>query len=139
MIVADASAIVKLVIHEPESELVFNKFQSFSDDEETIYSPEITLTESLNVIWKHHLLLKDLSKNDLKTAIGALFAVWAKINKVNSEPISKYAISIAIDYKISVYDSLYLSYCKLNYGKLFTFDHELAKAAKLLGVQTIKI
>lgn len=139
MIVADASAIVKLVVHEPESELVFNKFQSFFEDGETIFSLEITLTESLNVIWKHYLLLKNLSQNDLRLSVDALFAIWSKINKVNSESISKYAINIAIEHKISVYDSLYLAYCKLNYGKLFTFDNELSRAAKSLGVQTIKL
>jgi len=138
MIVADASSLIKLVLHEPESAYAFSRFEDFIDEGEIISSPEIAFVESLNAIWKHYVLLRNIDKNEFEYAINMLSAVWDKIDRVSSEPLSIYAIKIAVENKISIYDSLYLAQCKLNNGKLFTFDTKLIEKAKLLGIDIVK-
>ncbi len=137
MIVSDASALIKLALHEPESEIVFNKFKSFIKQGERISSPDIALAESLNAIWKHHVLLKDVSRHDLQTALEITREVWSKIEKIQSEYISEDAMNIAVQYKASVYDSLYIAACRLTSGKLFTFDSKLKQIADSGGITTV--
>lgn len=139
MIVADASALVKLALHEPASETAYTKFVSFIDDGEAIASPDIALIESINAIWKHYILLKNISERDFETALNTMYNVWSRIEKVPSESISKHATDIAVQNRISVYDSLYLAQCRLNSGKLFTFDNKLVEVANRLKVSVVRL
>ncbi len=139
MIVADASVIVKLVLHEKESDIVFDEFKAFINEGEIIASPEIALVEALNAIWKHYILLKDITTSDFDRAISLVPEIWNRLNKVQVEFIYKHAVNIAIKNKITVYDSLYLAACRLTNGRLFTFDENLGNKAKLLDIKTIKV
>ena len=139
MIVADASALVKLVLHEPQSEFALDTFQQLIIEGETISSPEIAFSESLNVIWKHYILLKNISKADFDAAVQTFTAIWERIDHVPVEKLYTLALELAVANRINMYDSLYLAQCKLNDGRLFTFDIKLLEKAKAIGLKSIKV
>ena len=124
---------------EAGSDLVSEKFRNFIEEGEAISSPDIALIETLNAIWKHYAILKNITKNDFEKALESFPAIWSKIKKLDSESISKYATELAAENKISVYDSIYVTQCKLNYWVLFTFDKKLLNIARSLGVKAIQV
>jgi predicted nucleic acid-binding protein len=139
MIIIDASAVAKLALHESESQDVLNKLVTALKEGETVAAPEICLIESLNAIWKQHAILKSIEKKELEAAIDYLYSIWSKIHVINSYLGSRLAMEMALENKISVYDSIYLAQCKLNFAKLLSFDKRLISAANSTGINTVEL
>lgn len=137
MIILDADAIVKLVIKEEGSGKAIREVNKAIENGNIIAVPDIALAESLNAIWKHFNLLKDISKKELDMAVEQLLFVWDKITKFDTKKLAQSAIDLAITYNITTYDSLYIAAAKANNSSLLTFDGGIIKKASLIGIKLL--
>jgi len=133
-IVVDASALAKLVVEEAGSAEVRRVMREAFTYGWSINVPDIALAEALNVLWKHRALLQDLDENEFKEAVKDLLALWGRITVYKSYSLALKSIEIAVKYKITVYDALYLALSIATNSPLLTYDEELRKIAKDLGI-----
>ncbi len=140
MIILDASALVKLVVRERESNIAIYAVNSAIQNGEMIASPEISLLETLNRLWKHHVFAKDVSTKEYYEAVERTQMTWARIKKIIIDSsILDLATKLAIENKITVYDAVYLSSSKLNNATLFSFDKKMLQACERLDIRSLKI
>lgn len=137
MIVIDASAIVKLVIKEEGSLKATTEMEAAIAKGEIIVSPDVALAETLNAIWKHYKLLKDISKEEVGQRVDMALLVWDKITKIETEKLAHTAIGIATSNNITAYDSLYIAASKSNNAPLLTFDEGIKNKAEKLDLTLI--
>lgn len=88
------------------------------------------MAESLNVVWKHANLLKDLKSEDVESAAQDLTKIYDGLNTVRAREISQEAMQIALTQKITVYDALYVAATQKLGGTLYTADQKLCGTAK---------
>ena len=136
MIVLDSSAIVKLVLNERGSYEVMNIVKKAVTEGEEIITIDIALSEVLNALWKHHVLLKDIDERSFKESVRDLLRIWKYMKKVNTSEVALKAIEIAENYRITVYDALYLSVALLKGAKILTFDERQTEIARKVGITT---
>lgn len=134
MIVIDASAIVKLVINEEGSVRAGKEIQMAIGRGEVVVSPDIALAETLNSIWKHCRILKDLSVDELDQRLDMTLLVWNKITKIDTEKLAEEALGVAARHGITAYDALYIAASRSNNAALLTFDRKLMDKAKELDI-----
>ncbi len=134
MIVLDASAVVKLIIDEPDSDLVRKKIDSEAKEGEPIYAPDIALAESINAIWKYSGL-KGRKNVDPYRALADLMLIWDRLSIVDTETLAPIAMKIAVENRITIYDALYAALSKLNRAPLLTFDKSLKGKAGKIGIE----
>lgn len=137
MIILDASVLTKLVVKEEHSIRAIKEVNDAIQNGEIIASPDIALAESLNSVWKHLTLLKDISKKEADEAVGQLLFIWNKITKFETESLAQRGIEIAVENNLPVYDSLYVAASKSNNALLFTFDSGITKKAEKLGIRLL--
>ncbi len=135
MVVLDASFLVKLVIHEPLSNKALVTFRKLVRENMNIRVPEIALPEVLNAIWKHNVLLKDISYEETMKAIKRLRKLWRLIQVYNLEEFLDKTMEIAVKEHITVYDSFYIVLALVHEDPLYTFDKKMAEKASGLGVK----
>lgn len=130
MIVIDASSLAKYLLREEGWEAI---------EEYLIKSPytvDHIFKEVANAIWKHTILYSRLSRETglmLYSQLKRL--IFEKILIVESQ--EKYvdkAVEISMQYRIPVYDSLYIAQA-LKLGELVTSDEKQARIAEKLGVK----
>lgn len=136
--VLDASAIVKLIINESESDFVRKKVVSEAKKSEPIYTPDIALAESLNVIWKYSSLKSQNNINQYKV-LSDLMLLWNTLTVVNTATLASLAMKIAVDNKITIYDALYAALSKLENAPLLTFDKYLKSKATDIEIKVVTI
>ena len=135
MVVLDASFLVKLVIREPLSNKALAAFRKLVRESMNIRVPEIALPEVLNAIWKHNVLLKDISYEETMKAIKRLRRLWQLIQVYNLEEFLDETMEIAVKERITVYDSFYIVLALVHEDPLYTFDKKMAEKASSLGVK----
>jgi len=133
-IVLDASALVKLVIEETGSSEARRVVREAFAYGLNINAPDIALAEALNALWRHRVLIQDLGENEFRETVNDLIALWKRITVFKSISLASKAIEIAVKYRITVYDALYLALAISTNSTLLTFDEELRKIAKEIGV-----
>ncbi len=130
MIVIDASSLTKYILREEN----WRRVREYLLDDP--YSLTLALAEVSNAIWKHHVLYRRISKKEVEVMFEAVKKLREDV--VIFEPFEGYlggdAAKIAIDWRIPVYDALYLAQAK-KYGGLLTSDEEQWKIAKKLGIK----
>ncbi|MCL5090125.1 MAG: type II toxin-antitoxin system VapC family toxin [Candidatus Marsarchaeota archaeon] len=134
MIVLDASAIVKLIIEESDSDFARETIELEAKKGEPIYAPDIALAEIINVIWKYSNLRGRKNVDPNKTLSDLMF-IWNKITVVNTEALASTAMKIALENNITIYDALYAALSKLNRAPLLTFDKFLKSKAGKIGIE----
>jgi len=85
-------------------------------------------------LWKHRVLLQDLDEDVFREAIDDLLALWNRITVYKSYSLAPKAIEIAVKYRVTVYDALYLALAISTNSTLLTFNEELRKIAKDIGI-----
>jgi predicted nucleic acid-binding protein len=135
MIVLDASALVKLVVEEENSEVARKIYKKELAARERILVPYLALPESLNTIWKYHTLKKELNDEKFKSTLDDLLSIFNKLEKVHESSIAKLASEIAHVHRIAVYDAIYIAISRLNNAPLLTFDGPIIKQSKELEVK----
>ena len=137
MIVLDSSALVKLVLEEPRSAQARKAVMEAVKGGEKILIPDIALAESLNALWKHHLIIGDLTLNQLESSAKDLLAIWKNLTVHSTAQIAELALKIALENRVTIYDALYLALAKKERSKLLTFDERLRETAKKTNISTI--
>ncbi len=135
MVVLDASFLVKLVVREPLSSKALAAFRKLVREDMNIRVPEIALSEVLNAIWKHNVLLKDISYEETVKAIKRLRRLWRLIQVYSLEEFLDKIMELAVKERITVYDSFYIVLALVHEDPLYTFDKKMAEKARGLGVK----
>lgn len=139
MMTLDASALVKLVIDEDRSDEVIQVVYKTLSKNEPIIAPSIALHESMNVLWVYSVGRRKLSKDKTLTAFDRLLQIWSLMKHVDSEDLNRMAMAIALDSKLTVYDSLYVATSVLYKSPLLTFDEDMHSKADQMGVAMVKV
>jgi predicted nucleic acid-binding protein len=139
MIVADANALVKLFITENYSKEVSKIFDDLTSKNEPVLVPDIALPETISGLWKHPFIIKDINKVQFNNALKNLTSTWELLSVVRSKTVVKDAARIAVDYRISIYDALYVSLSLSRNAALLTFDGPVKEKREELGIKLVDI
>jgi predicted nucleic acid-binding protein len=134
MITLDASALVKLVVEEENSDAARRVYKKELAQLARILVPYLALSESLNTLWKYHTLKKEMSDDKFGSALDDLLSIFSKLEKVQESSVAKLASSIAHVHRLPAYDSIYVAISRLNNAPLLTFDRRVTEHSKELGV-----
>lgn len=132
MIVADASSLVKYVLHEEswrDVSLLIRKRRP-------LRSVDHVTKEIGNAVWKHCCLHGVISHRKALELYGG-FMKLIQTGVILIEPEEEYldaALQIALNHRVTLYDSLYLAQAQ-KYGELLTSDVKQAEIADQLGVK----
>jgi predicted nucleic acid-binding protein len=95
----------------------------------TLHTVDIALSETLNVIWKHANLLKDLKPEEATQAIEDLTRIYDGLNIVTTREITHETAQIALTQNITIYDALFIAAAQKLDGTLYTADQKLCTTA----------
>ncbi|MGI0134492.1 MAG: type II toxin-antitoxin system VapC family toxin [Candidatus Micrarchaeaceae archaeon] len=137
MIILDASALVKLVVKEEGSARAIMEVNRAIQHGELVASPDLALAESLNAIWKHVKMLKDMGENEASSSVEKLLFVWQRITHLGTDELAHNAIKIALENNMPAYDSLYIAASRAHDSPLFTFDGGIIGNADKLGIRLL--
>ncbi len=136
-LVVDASALVKFVIEEHGSKEARREFKGAFKRGWKVCAPDIALSEALNALWKHHVLLNDLNDEAFWGAVEDLLMLWRGLTSCRTADIAHEAAEIAVKHRMTVYDALYLTLALKNNATLLSFDENLRKAADELDLHIV--
>ncbi len=131
MIVIDASTLAKYLLKEKN----WLSVEEYLLKE--VYSVDLIVKEVANAIWKYVVVHKVISV-DLGLQLYKQLRRLVEEDIIILESQEKYidkAIEIALNYGVTIYDSLYIAQA-LRYGELLTSDRRQAVIAEKLGVNT---
>ena len=137
--IIDSSVIVKLVLREPGSDYAYEVLREAGIHGEELSTPDIALPETLNAIWRHHKLLKDIDEPAYREATKDALKLWNTLRTYETREIAIDACEIAIKTQTTIYDALYLALTRKLNSKLFTFDRKMIEIAKNLKIETLPI
>jgi len=124
-ILLDASAIIAVIVDEPEAQIVINCTKN-----STIVSPNIISCEIANA------LTRMMRKNIIKTK-EQMIDLIKNFNKIPIETVDidlEKTLEIAWNYKIYAYDAFYLETAKRLGLPLLSFDSGMRKIGNELGL-----
>lgn len=135
MIVVDSSAFLKLLLRGDGWEEVI----SYLEPEMNPHAVDLLAVEAANVIWKYVTKFRSITRQQ---ALKLLNHVEKLIEEgvIGLEPSVSYlndALRIALNYNISVYDSLFLAQTKRLKAKLITSDKKQKKVADDMRLEAI--
>jgi predicted nucleic acid-binding protein len=91
---------------------------------------DIALAESLNAIWKHTNLHKDLKPENIKPIMQDLLRIHDKLSIITTREIAQSAMNIASTQEITAYDAIYIAAAQKLNATLCTADQKLHKTAQ---------
>jgi len=97
----------------------------------------LALAESLNAIWKHTKIHKDLKAEDANSAIQDLTKIYDKLNTLTIRELSEETTGIALTQNITIYDSLYIAATRKIKATLYTADQKLYNATKKVAASKL--
>jgi predicted nucleic acid-binding protein len=122
-IVADASAIAALYLPEKLSEEV-EKALAGAD---SVSSLDLAAYEVLNVVWKH--ARRGLISREAALEIaGEVLQLFKTLEVYSYREILPDALEIALEKRVTVYDSAYVALAKKLGATLLTLDRQIAQA-----------
>ena len=122
--ILDASAIMAVIVKEPERDLVIQLTQ-----DAVIFSPDMVSYEIANGLTKM-MKKKIIEKERMVNAFNYFAQIPIKTIQVDFQK----ALEIAWDYKIYAYDACYLESAKRLSLPLLTFDGPMRRIGKELGI-----
>jgi len=96
----------------------------------SLYTVDIALAESLNAIWKHVKIHRDLKTEEAKPTIQDLTRIYDKLKVLTTRELTEEATAIALTQNITIYDSLYIAAARKLKATLYTSDQKLHEASK---------
>ena len=120
---------MKLVTAEPGSRKAKTTVKDYLKDGYSLYTVDIALAESLNAIWKHVKIHKDLEADEAESVIKDLTRIYDSMNVLTTRVLSKEAAEIALAKDITIYDSLYIAAARKLKAILYTADKKLQNAS----------
>lgn len=131
MIVIDASALAKYILHEEGWEEVSRYVRKMKP----LYSIDHVLKEVVNAVWKH--TMKNIILPEIAIQLYGSLEKLAKSQVIVLEDELTYmrrAVEIALRYGITIYDALYIAQAE-KYGELLTSDEKQGSIARGLGIR----
>lgn len=138
MITLDASAAIKLVIDENKSDVARKLFGEVTASGEPILAPDIMLAEAVNGLWKHLVLLKDITEIEFHTAINNLTLIWDNLIVIRTDEVLEDSTRVSKDKKMPFYDAFYVAICLSKDIPLFTFDQPIIDRSVELGLAILQ-
>jgi predicted nucleic acid-binding protein len=92
-----------------------------------LYTMDIALAESLNALWKHYKIHRDIGENEYKWGAGKLRKVFIGFQSIASSEVCVRASDIAVRIDIPIYDALYVAAADQSGATLLTADQTLHK------------
>ena len=137
MIVIDSSAFSKFLLREENWEKVI----PYLDPSLEPHAVDMLIIETTNVIWKYMRKYKLITREQ---ALGLYKQMRKLIEEevIILEPSEKYlqeALKIAMDYDLSIYDSLFLAQARNLKIKLITSDRRQRDVAGGIGLGVVYI
>jgi len=126
-ILIDACAIMAVIVKEPERDLVIQLTQ-----DAVMVSPNMVSYEIANALTKM-MKKKVIERERMVSAFGYFKKIPIKTIEIDIEK----ALEISWDYKIYAYDACYLEAAKRLALPLLTFDGNMIKVGKELGIKII--
>jgi predicted nucleic acid-binding protein len=96
---------------------------------DTLHTADLAFAESLNVIWKHVSLIKDLKPEEAMPATEDLTRIYNELDIVETREVAKETTQIALTLNITVYDALFVAAAQKVNGILYTADQKLYEEA----------
>lgn len=127
-LVLDASVILKWFLPEEESPQAQKLRQKHLKGEAFIYAPSLLIFEVANAL----VTKKELTESDVEKALSIFF--FTDLNFIEfSQILVNSAALTARKYRISVYDTSYITLAKTLAAKFITADRKLFEKVKSLG------
>jgi predicted nucleic acid-binding protein len=137
MIVADASALVKLVVEEEHSALARQIILKETSVGEPIEVPDLAISEVLNTLWVYYTKKKRITEAAYDTAVANFDKIIKNLDIIPATSLKDVALRVAVLKGRSVYDSMYIASSLLKGAPLLTFDVPMRNTASGLGVTVI--
>ncbi|NUQ22483.1 MAG: type II toxin-antitoxin system VapC family toxin [Saprospiraceae bacterium] len=127
-LVIDTNAAIEIVLGRPN----MPAFRELLNQAEEVIAPELLQIESGNVLWKlhRHGIIPNNDIFPILQDIEAIVDKWYFFQQ-----LKPFAMPLAVEYQISVYDSCYLSLAKIENAALLTLDKKLQEATIKIGVE----
>lgn len=138
MIVADASAIFKLVLEEAHSSEARDVFLKETSAAEPVVEPDVALAEVFNALWNIYTLKREIEKGEFLIARENLIKIWNKLQIIRTVELVEVASEIANSRGLTIYDSMYISASLHSGAELLTFDQKMGLEAKKMGIRLVK-
>ncbi len=137
MIVIDSSTFSKFLMKEENWEKVI----PYLDPRLEPHAMDMLIIETTNVIWKYMRKYKLITREQ---ALGLYEQMRKLIEEevIILEPSEKYlqeALKIAVDYDLSIYDSLFLTQARNLRAELITSDKRQEEVAREIGIEATYI
>ena len=137
MIVIDSSAFSKFLMKEEGWEKVI----PYLDPRLEPHAVDMLIIETTNVIWKYMRKYRLITREQ---ALGLYEQMRKLIEEevIILEPSEKYlqeALKIAMDYDLSIYDSLFLAQARNLRAELITSDKRQKEVAREIGIEATHI
>ncbi|MDK2384349.1 MAG: type II toxin-antitoxin system VapC family toxin [Candidatus Korarchaeota archaeon] len=138
MKVLDSSFLVKLVLDEEGSDEAERSIKGWILGGEGVCTLDLALPESPNAIWRRNVR-GELDEEECRKAAKDLLSILSRMKVYPAGELIMEALSIAMRYEITVYDSLYLALAVMRGADLATFDQKLRDVASEVGVKTFPV
>ena len=128
--ILDSNVLIKLIVNEPNSEKARRRIREAIEENFSLYTIDIALAESLNALWKHVKLHRDLQKREAGSAAKDLKELYDSLNVITTRELLDESVETALTWDITVYDSLYVAAAKKLRATLYTADQKLYNVSK---------
>lgn len=131
-IVIDSSVLAKFLLKEEGWEKVIGILHRRP------YTLDLAIKETANAIWRRTRLLGDISEEKAVILLNDLLSIRDLILKIESQELyMRQALKIALQYKITIYDALFITQACRKKATLVTADKGQNLVASKLRVNTV--
>ncbi|MCX6649888.1 MAG: type II toxin-antitoxin system VapC family toxin [Candidatus Bathyarchaeota archaeon] len=128
----DANILVKTVLEEQGSGKARRLIRSAFNSGFAPATMDHALPEALTALWKHHVLLKEISADALLQAGRDLIDLYDRLAIIHARDVAEEATRLSVDTGLTPYDTLYVAAAIQGHCTLHTADEKLARVAKTL-------
>jgi len=134
-VIIDSSALASIMLREKKAEQIIKIIV-----EEKPYTLQLAIKETLNASWKRYIM-GEITDKDVEKVSEQLLALIDKraLILLNQEAYIAIATKIAVDNRITVYDSLFIAVAYKERERLLTFDNKQLEVAERLGVRVVTL
>ena len=130
--VIDPSVLIQGYVRESNSARVTTILRGLTTFEpDILYAPEFCLVECTNILWKH-VRFHGMPVDTAQKAVEALSSLPLSLQ--SAIPILPRALSIGLNHRLPIYDSLYIALAESLLCPLITIDERQATAARANNV-----
>ena len=123
-VVIDASVLIKFYVPEILSDRAERVLADVEEGHIDLSAPDLIYPEAGNILWKKERL-KELTRPEVGEITSAILSLPLKVE--DSRSLMSLALEIAIVYRITVYDAIYVGLTRVFETRLITADRKLVE------------